>query len=220
LGRQPGREMTAAVTEAIDVLKHPLSAKRRSGAKALRKLQEPAAGPALLQALRDEVTDTRTWETQYQMIMALGACRYVPAVPFLQELAGRGFEATMVYVAIGDALVRLAATEDSMWKTLMDLVRTGNEGLAYGACQAMAVLRLVPPRAIIEQLLEFANRFPLDESEAINQRFWIAAAAPGWLDHCPAVRPFLDVCATSKNSQLKLAAEAALQGKYRKWSPL
>jgi hypothetical protein len=107
-----------------------------------------------------------------------------------------------------------------MWKTLMDLVRTGNEGLAYGACQAMAVLRLVPPRAIIEQLLEFANRFPLDESEAINQRFWIAAAAPGWLDHCPAVRPFLDVCATSKNSQLKLAAEAALQGKYRKWSPL
>ena len=213
--------MTAtAVAEAIDLLTHSHSAKRRSGAKALRKLTDPAAGPALLESLRDEVLDTRTWETQYQMIMALGACRYVPAMPFLQELARRRFDATMVYVAVGDALVRLAEPEDGRWKTLMDLIRTENEGLAYGACQAMAMLRLVPPRETIEQLLEFANRFPLDESQGINQRFWIAAAAPGWLEHSPATLPFLDACATSKNSQVKLAAEAALQGKYRKWSPL
>lgn len=213
--------MTAiAVAEAIDLLKHPVSAKRRSGAKALRKLQDPAAGPPLLEALRDEVLDTRTWETQYQLMMALGACRYAPAAPFLQELAARRFDATMVYVAIGDALVRLAAPQDGTWKTLMDLVRTGNEGLAYGACQAMAMLRLVPPRATVEELVEFANRFPLDESQGINQRLWIAAAAPGWLEHSPAIHPFLEVCATSKNSQVKLAAEAALQGKYRKWSPL
>ncbi len=126
----------------------------------------------------------------------------------------------MLYIAIGDALVRLAAPQDGTWTTLMDVVRTGNDGLAYGACQAVAMLRLVPPRPIIEQLLEFASRFPLDESQALNQRFWIAAAAPGWLDHCPAIRSFLELCATSKNSELKLAAEAALQGKYRKWSPL
>ena len=211
---------TAAATAAIDLLKHPLSAKRRSGAKTLRKLQDAAAGPGLLQALRNELSDTRTWETQYQMIMALGACRYAPAAPFLQELAGRGFEATMVYVAIGDALVRLAPPEDGTWKTLMGLVHTGNESLAYGACQAMAMLRLVPPRAVIEQLIEFANRFPLDESRTLNQRLWIAAAAPGWLEHCPAIRPFLEVCLGSRNEQVRLAAGAALQGKYRKWQPL
>lgn len=209
-----------AVAAAIDLLKHPVSAKRRSGAKALRKLQDPAAGPPLLQALGDEVPDTRTWETQYQLIMALGACRYTPAAPFLHELAGRRFDATMVYVAIGDALVRLAAPEDGACTTLMNLVRTGNEGLAYGACQAMAMLRLIPPRAIIENLVEFASRFPLDESQGINQRLWIAAAAPGWLEHSAAIRPFLEVCATSKNSQVKLAADSALQGKYRKWTPL
>jgi HEAT repeat protein len=207
-------------TEAIDLLKHSLSAKRRSGAKVLRKVQDPAAGPVLLQSLRSEMSDSRTWETQYQMIMALGACRYVPAAPFLQELAGRRFDATMVYVAIGDALVRLAAPQESTWTTLTDLVQTGNEGLAYGACQAMAMLRLVPPQAIIEQLLAFANRFPLDESQGLNQRFWIAAAAPGWLEHSPAIRPFLDACTRSKNSQVKLAAEAALEGEYRRWSPL
>jgi HEAT repeat protein len=206
--------------EATALLKHSLSAKRRSGAKTLRKLQDPAAGPALLESLRDEVSDPRTWETQYQMIMALGACGYAPALPFLQELAGRRFDATMVYVAIGDALVRLATPENGRWKALMNLVQSGNEGLAYGACQAMAMLRLVPPAAVIEQLIEFANRFPLDESQGINQRFCIAAAAPGWLKQSAVVRPFLEVCTTSKNSQVKLAAESALQGKYRKWSPL
>jgi HEAT repeat protein len=209
-----------ALAEAIGLLKHPLSAKRRSGAKVLRKLQESAAGPALLEALRDEISDARTWETQYQMIMALGACRYGPAVPFLQELAGRRFDSTMVYVAIGDALVRLETPEDHTWETLMNLVQTGNEELAYGACQGMAMLRLVPPPAIIEQLIDFANRFPLDESRTINQRLWIAAAAPGWLEQSPAIRPFLQVCAKSQNSQLKLAADAALQRKYRQWSPL
>jgi len=211
---------TPGVAEAIDLLKHSLSTKRRSGAKALRKLQDPTAGPALLEALQEELPDARTWETQYHMIMALGTCSYFPAEPFLRELAGRRFDATMIYVAIGDALVRLAAPEDGRWKTLMDLVGRGNEHLAYGACQAMAMLRLVPPRAMIEQLVEFANRFPLDESRGLNQRLWIAAAAPGWLEHSPAIRPFLDACATSKNPEVKLAAEAALQGKYRNWNPL
>lgn len=209
----------ASAAEAIELLKHPRSAKRRSGARILRKLQEPAAGPALLEALRAEVADSRTWETQYQMIMALGACRHDPAVPFLQELAARRFEATTLYIAIGDALLRLAPAGDATSKTLMDLVRTGNEGLAYGACEAMAMLRLVPPREIIEELLEFASRFPLDESQVANQWFPIVAAAPGWLERSPAVRPFLETCLRSKNARVKLAAEAALQGKYLKWSP-
>jgi hypothetical protein len=102
----------------------------------------------------------------------------------------------------------------------MALVHSGNPGLAYGACQAMAMQRLVPPREIMEELFEFAKRFPVDESRTLNQWFWIAAAAPGWLEHSPATRPFLEVCATSKFSELRLAAEAALQGKYRKWNPL
>ena len=127
-------------------LKHPLSAKRRSAAKALRKLADPSAGPALLEALQNELSDARTWGTQYQMIMALGACRYAPAAPFLQELAGRRFVARSLYRAIGGALVRLAAPGDDTWKTLMALVQSGNPGLAYGACPAMAMQRLVPPR--------------------------------------------------------------------------
>src|SRR5262245_42924676 len=92
---------------AIELLRHKHSAKRRSGAKRLRKLRRPESGPPLLAALRDEVRDPRTWETQYHMIMALAEAGYAPALPYVEELSRQPFEATMVYTALGDALVRL-----------------------------------------------------------------------------------------------------------------
>ena len=39
------------------------SAKRRSAALKLRKLESREAGPALLKALEKELEDKRTWET-------------------------------------------------------------------------------------------------------------------------------------------------------------
>ena len=80
---------------------------RFAPAKELRKLGDPTAGPALVEALHREVTDPRTWETQCQMIMALGHSGYRKGVLVLNMLAQVKFEATMVLVAIGDAFVRL-----------------------------------------------------------------------------------------------------------------
>ncbi|WP_233289190.1 hypothetical protein [Kitasatospora sp. MBT63] len=94
-------------------LGHRLSPKRRSAASRLRRLADPAAGPALLEALQTEVRDARTWETQYQMVMALGTCGHRPALGLLRDLARRPFEATAVYVALGDAIVRLSTPEEA-----------------------------------------------------------------------------------------------------------
>jgi HEAT repeat protein len=206
--------------EAIALLTHTLSAKRRAGARTLRKLADPAAGPALLEALRRELDDPRTWETQYQLIMALGACRHLPAEPLIRELAGRDFDSKMLYVAIGDALVHLTTPQERMPQTVLELARSGNPGLSYGACQAMGMLRLVPPREIAEELMTLVARTSLDEAAALNGRFWVAVAAPGWLELSPATRPFLQTCAKSKYDQLRLAAESALKGEYGKFSPL
>ena len=49
------------------------SAQRRSAAKRLRALADPTAGPALTLAFDREMSDLRTWETQYQMVMAIAA---------------------------------------------------------------------------------------------------------------------------------------------------
>jgi len=94
------------LSDDIQLLEDKRSPKRRSAAKRLRKLGDVAAGPALLKRLKTEVLDPRTWETQYQLIMAIGECKYLIALPFLEALSKTKFEATMIYVAIGDALVR------------------------------------------------------------------------------------------------------------------
>lgn len=100
--------MSSEIALLVEQLAARQSPKRRAAARKLRTLKVAAAGPALLTALEREVADPRTWETQYQMVMALGECGYREALPLLEAFAQRPFEATMVYVAPGDAIVRLS----------------------------------------------------------------------------------------------------------------
>jgi HEAT repeat protein len=79
------------LNEIVAQLGDKKSAKRRSAAKKLRKLNYVDVGSSILSALEAELKDVRTWETQYQMIMAIGECGYKPALPFLNELAKQGF---------------------------------------------------------------------------------------------------------------------------------
>ena len=79
------------IEDSIALLTHKRSPKRRSGAKKLRKLKNSKACSALFETLQKELNDSRTWETQYQMIMALGECGCKDALPFLKELVHREF---------------------------------------------------------------------------------------------------------------------------------
>jgi HEAT repeat protein len=67
----PAQELAVLIAQLQD----KNSAKRRSAARLIRKRGDESAGPALLEALKIELEDSRTWETQYQMIMAIGHCR-------------------------------------------------------------------------------------------------------------------------------------------------
>lgn len=203
-----------AIAEPLALLTDKRSPKRRSAAKRLRKLGDPSAGPALLEALQQEVRDPRTWETQYQMIMALGECGYRSALPYLQVLAGQLFEATMVYVALGDAMVRLGRAYADDPQPVLALMRTGNDMLIDGTFRAVAMLQLKLDADAVEHIVHFvANRSPED-----GLRFWVAAAAAGWSG--PTVEAFLQACATGPREDVQRAALASQQGKYLKWSPL
>ena len=203
-----------AIAAPLALLSGKRSPKRRSGAKRLRKLRDPAAGPALLQALQQEVRDSRTWETQYQMIMALGECGYRPALPYLQTLAAQPFEATMVYVALGDAIVRLGRVYADDPQPVLALMRTGNDMLIDGAFRAVAMLHLKLDADAVEQIVGFVASRSLQD----GLRFWVAAAAAGWSG--PSVAAFLEACATGPRQDVQRAALASQQGKYLQWNPL
>ncbi|MEH6552396.1 MAG: hypothetical protein V7744_20670 [Pseudomonadales bacterium] len=202
------------MNEIVSQLGDNKSPKRRSAAKKLRKLKDADAGPSLLAALENELKDVRTWETQYQMIMAIGECGYKPALPFLSELAKQNFEATMVYVAIGDAIVRLSIEDERDTSPIFKLLDTGNEMLIDGALRAMAMLKMVPSDGHIEKIINYVAERELNQ----GIHFWVIAAAPGWSGK--KVGAYLDYCAKSPREEITSAVALARKNKYKKWSPL
>jgi HEAT repeat protein len=201
--------------DAIRQLGATQSAKRRAAAKQLRRLRASEAGAALLTALEKEVQDPRTWETQYQLIMAIGECGHLAALPTLERLAAAAFEATMVYVALGDAIVRLSRAHPDDGTPILKILRhSHNSMLVDGAFRAMAMLRMVPDHEAIGDILGFVK--PLGRADRL--RFWVAAAAPGWKH--PDLGSFLAACDASGRDDIAEAAQLARLGKYKKWSPL
>ena len=202
------------MNEILTQLSDKKSPKRRSAAKKLRKLKDVNAGSAIFSALEEELKDVRTWETQYQMIMALGECSYKPALPFINKLAKESFDATMVYVAIGDAIVRLSIESESDATPILKLLNTRNEMLVDGALRAMAMLKMVPSDSHIEKIIDYVSKSEVNE----GIHFWVLAAAPGWSEI--KVEEYLDYCAKSSREEITNAVALARQKKYKKWNPL
>ncbi|MFG2479844.1 HEAT repeat domain-containing protein [Streptomyces fagopyri] len=202
--------MPLTLDEAVRQLGDRQSARRRSAARRLRQLAQPLAGPPLLDALQREVQDRRTWETHYQIVMALGMCDHRPALGPLRELAQDHFEATMVYVALGDAVVRLSTPEDTAG-ALRWCLDSGTPMLAEGALRAVAMQRLRLDSRTVDHILR-----PLDPYDGL--RFWAAAAAADWSG--PRAPEFLETCAAGPRADVADAAACSLKGKYQTYRPL
>jgi HEAT repeat protein len=204
----------SATADLIARLGTKISRDRRRAAKGLRRLRDPTAGPALLAALQKEIQDPRAWETQYQLIMAVGESGYRPAVPNLWALAGETFEATMVYVAIGDAIVRLGRETADDAAPVLAVMKTGNPMLIDGAFRAVAMMRLRLNPPALGGIIDYAASLAPDH----YNRFWVAAAAPGW-EH-PKLAAFLAACAVGPREDVRKAARAAQEKRYLTWRPL
>lgn len=193
----------------IDLLSHRSSSKRRSAAKKIRKIKTNEAGAALQTALAKEMKDSRTWETQYHLIMAIGEANYQPAISLLEQIAQQDLENSMVHVACGDAIVRLTGFSNN----IPNWITQDKSHLVEGALRAIAMEHLVPSNEIIEKILCYVE---LPENKHI--RFWVAAAAPGWAYE--PVRLFLQDCLEDPLEDTQKAARAALENRYLKWHPL
>jgi len=204
---------TPHIPQLVEQLGHKSSPKRRAAAKKLRNLKAKEAGPALLSALRNEVKDKRTWETQYQMIMALGDSKYTESLDFLRQLAEQKFD-TMIYVALGDAITRLEILSDSHPTSLRKWIDDDKADLVDGSLRSLAMLRIVPDNELIKKVIQYVS---LPQNK--NIQFWGTAAAPKWpkeLTETFLVKMAKSACLVDTRK----AAEAALNGKYLKWSPL
>ena len=186
---------------------------RRTAAQALRRLKIGATGPALLDALRQEIREPASWEARYQMIMALGECGHAPALTLLRDLARGERSHRLLGVALGDAIVRLSVAHVHDAEPVLEFLDGTDHSLIEGALRAMAMTRMVPPEDVITRIVMFADQHATDDPV----RLWVAAAAAGWSGK--GVRGFLDRCRNSPREDIRKAAESSSKGKYLKWFP-
>lgn len=197
------------VEAAIEQLKATQSAQRRKAAKALRQAGDPRAQDALLAALETEIQDPRTWETQYQIIMALGTSGARSALPLLHEILTMPLE-PMVHLSAGDALVRLSDDPDA---ALVAAIQSRSLFRIEGAIRAAAMMHPTLSTPTVDIVITFAS-----QPEHAQVRFWVAAGAAGWRGG--AVETFLKACVRDGDAETQRAARAALEGRYLKWNPL
>lgn len=210
--------MAATIAQDIEQLSHPRSPNRRAAAKRLRNLGDVAAGPPLLAALKEELNDDRTWETQYQMIMAIGHCNYKDALPYIQSLISHQIGG-MVDVAIGDTILRLSRAHEDDAEAAINFIASGNRLATHGAMQAIATLRMVPGDATVRRLVNHGLSLELGEDDWTV--IWLLRAVPGWPEDI--VNPLLDKWSAiqfHQQQQIAGAVELARKRKYGKWRPL
>ncbi|WP_433566822.1 hypothetical protein ACQP1O_17515 [Nocardia sp. CA-151230] len=203
--------MTLTRNEALALLTDSLSTRRRRGAKRLRALADPTTAAQVRTALEHEVLDKRTWETQYQLIMALGMTGARGDVELLKRLALQPRSATVVNAALGDAIVRLGRDADDDPAPALWCLQQDVELLADGALRAVAMLRLKFPGTAVDAVLDYAEANFHD----LNHKFlayWPAVAAAGWSG--PRVRAFLTRCSQDSRKIIAEAATDALDGRY------
>jgi hypothetical protein len=214
-------EVNLKLMEALELLQNSKSLKRESAAKRLRKMCILESGEALLQALQKEVKDKRTWSTQYHLIAALGIVGYQESLPFLRDLTSREVYATILYLALGDAIFRLSLRKKPVAEVWEEVLQTRNAMFLNGALRAIALLKLVPNDATIQSIISVASQpehvddvqgYPGDKS---GLRYWVAVASASWKTEL--VNDFLSECLLISNTSLKHAAESALKRKYVKW---
>ncbi|MFF3842429.1 HEAT repeat domain-containing protein [Streptomyces sp. NPDC001930] len=200
--------MALTLEEAVARLGDKTSAKRRSAAKRLGALADEAAGPALLDALRREADVRRSWETRYELAVALGACGHRPAVGLLTELALRPTEDDAVHTALGEAIVRLRSLDEGLTAPLEWCLDQADPSLTDGALRAAATLGGAPAPTTVGRILDLLD--PLDPYDGL--RHWAAVAAANWPGE--RVDVFLESCAAGPRADVAEAARTSLEARH------
>lgn len=196
-------------TQLIAGLKDAKSSIRRKSAQKLRKLESNEVCDYLKEALLEEI-GKKTWETQYQMVMAIGESQCIDCRESLYQILQSVSIEPMVKMAISDAITRIENSTAFLIKT----ISTSNDiDHIEGALRAIVILKLPLPEHIIIYLTNLIE--PLQNRDT---KFWLAAGAVTWKS--TFLKGYLHKWENSKNIHLANASKNSLENKTTKFSIL
>jgi hypothetical protein len=210
-GHAGEKSMLSRRDELIRLLRNYHYARRRDAVIRIRRNRDRSLGPPLFDALKRECAAQRNWENLYHMIMALNEIEYKPAYDFLKELAGEEHEATILYTALGEALIRLGTRFEGDPAPLVEVLEGDNFILLDGAFRAVVRFHLCFDDTVVRKIIEFASRLQEPGSE-VQERYAAGGTDPAW--RSPNLVKFLKRCMDDPCRETSDAARRVLMSKY------
>ncbi|WP_316771533.1 HEAT repeat domain-containing protein [Pedobacter frigiditerrae] len=199
-------------------LKNSASGKRRSAAKKIGKNEIIQLGDELYNAYLKEREDKRTWETQTEMILALGKIGYQKALPELKHIIDKNEPHDMVTIASARSYVRLKRKDLNDAQPVIELLKTGNFSVISGATSILTFDDMKPSISEIETIISIFDG-KKEEEIAIKGygdiREYLISAMSKWDKKLCA--EYLNQFINADNAKLKAIAEDALKGKKSRY---
>lgn len=208
----------------IDEIKSKLqstkSADRRRAAVEIGKTKLTDLADDLYRAYLVEATDTRTWETQVQMILALGLLDYKIALKEIEQIVRTNKPNDMITYAAAQSYVRLKRQSLTDASPALELLQFGGLSTVDGCLNPLGYDKMQPDEKQIKELIKLSwdlhkhkDRLG-QESGYCDPRYGLAAACAGW--DRQLTRAFLEHCLATGDTPLKYVSENSLKGKYVK----
>lgn len=219
----------------IDNIKEKLfskkSSERRSAAKRIGKEKMTSLAKDLYVAYTKENLDKRTWETQSEMIRALGILDYKPALNDIEKIVRKNIPHDTITRRAATAFVQLMRKSIYDAKPVLELLSFGSISVISAALQALAVDSMLPPDNEIKKIIKISwdinkHKDRIGKEYGLEDpRKNLAAACAGW--DITLTKDFLNHCIETayninkfnkqiKNDNMIDVCQKALEGKYVK----
>lgn len=184
--------------EILGKLNSKKSADRKRGAKEIGKLKMVQLGQELYQKYLIEKLDKRTWETQCEMIKALGNIDFKRAINEIEQIVQTNIPHDMITVVSATAFVQLKRKSINDGGPVLELLEFGSISVIDGALLALAIDQMKPDTNEIIKILSYCKDINKHKDQRghefglIDSRQYLAMACANWgieltkdfLNHC------------------------------------
>lgn len=193
---------------------------RKRAAKEIGKIKLTDFADDLYQAYLKEATDKRTWETQVEMILALGLLDYKDALKEIEQIVRTNKPNDMITYAAAQTYVRLKRQSLTDVAPTLEILKFGGLSTVDGCLNPLSYDKMQPDENQIKELIKLSwdlhkhkDRLG-QEGNYCDPRYGLAAACAGW--DRQLTKDFLEHCLETGDTPVKYVSENSLKGKYVK----
>lgn len=217
--------------EIREKLNSKKSADRRRGAKEIGKLKLLEFGEELYEKYLIERLDKRTWETQCEMIKALGSIDFRKAINEIELIVRTNIPHDMITIVAGTTYVQLKRKSINDGSPVLELLDFGSVSVIHGALLALAIDQMKPDENEIRNILSLCKDINKHKDRVghefglMDSRQYLAIACANW--DIQLTRDFLNHCIDTAsnissfgkpviNQGLIAVCQNSLNGKFSK----